>query len=55
MIGTALGMLIINIPMVLIGNLVVDKLPLTLIRRLTTAVFAVLGLYAAWYVTQLTG
>lgn len=33
-IGTTLGMLIANVPVVLIGNLAADKLPLTLIRRL---------------------
>ncbi|HFX1305678.1 TPA: TMEM165/GDT1 family protein [Pseudomonas aeruginosa] len=54
-IGTTLGMLIANVPVVLIGNLAADKLPLTLIRRLAAAAFAALGLYAAWHAAQLTG
>ncbi|HHL2153782.1 TPA: TMEM165/GDT1 family protein [Pseudomonas aeruginosa] len=54
-ISTTLGMLIANVPVVLIGNLATDKLPLTLIRRLAAAAFAALGLYAAWHAAQLTG
>lgn len=45
-IGTTLGMLIANVPVVLAGNFAADRLPLTLIRRLAALAFAALAIYA---------
>ena len=41
--GTTLGMMLANIPVVLIGNRIADKLPITAIRIATAVVFALLG------------
>ncbi|EHN68333.1 TMEM165/GDT1 family protein [Aliivibrio fischeri] len=38
-IGTTIGMLLANVPVVLIGKLSADKLPLTLIHRITAVIF----------------
>ena len=46
-LGTTLGMLIANVPVVLAGHFSADRLPLTLIRRLTALAFVALALYAA--------
>lgn len=46
-IGTTLGMLIANVPVVLAGNFAAERLPLTLIRRLAALAFAALAVYAA--------
>lgn len=47
-LGTTLGMLLANVPVVLAGNFAADRLPLALIRRLTAAAFAGLALYATF-------
>jgi len=47
-IGTTLGMLIANVPVVLAGNFAADKLPLPLIRRLAATAFFVLALVAVY-------
>ncbi|MCY1423324.1 putative manganese exporter [compost metagenome] len=54
-IGTTLGMLIANVPVVLAGNFAADRLPLNMIRRLAAAAFAVLGVAAAWHALKLGG
>lgn len=54
-IGTTLGMLIANVPVVLAGNFAADRLPLPLIRRLAAAAFAALALYAAYQAMLLSG
>jgi putative Ca2+/H+ antiporter (TMEM165/GDT1 family) len=54
-LGTTLGMLVANVPVVLAGNFAADRLPLTLIRRLAAAAFAVLALIAAWRALALSG
>lgn len=54
-IGTTLGMLIANVPVVLAGNFAADRLPLTLIRRLAATAFAALALYAAYQAMLLSG
>ncbi|MNZ82195.1 hypothetical protein D3C78_1008880 [compost metagenome] len=54
-IGTTLGMLIANVPVVLAGNFAADRLPLTLIRRLASAAFAALALYAVYQALKLSG
>ncbi|MUK36195.1 hypothetical protein GNP82_01185 [Aliivibrio fischeri] len=38
-LGTTIGMLLANVPVVLIGKLSADKLPLTLIHRITAVIF----------------
>ncbi|WXL26912.1 TMEM165/GDT1 family protein [Ectopseudomonas mendocina] len=54
-IGTTLGMLIANVPVVLAGNFAADRLPLTLIRRLAATAFALLAIYAAYQAMKLSG
>jgi Ca2+/H+ antiporter, TMEM165/GDT1 family len=41
--GTTLGMMIANVPAVLLGDRVVTKLPVAWVHRIAAAVFAVLG------------
>jgi putative Ca2+/H+ antiporter (TMEM165/GDT1 family) len=42
--GTTLGMLVADVPAVFVGNLAALKLPVTAIRRIAAAIFAVLGI-----------
>ncbi|SUP42458.1 integral membrane protein [Vibrio furnissii] len=46
-LGTTIGMLLANVPVVLIGKLSADKMPLGLIRKVTAALFAALAVGAA--------
>ena len=54
-VGTTLGMLIANVPVVLAGNFAADKLPLTLIRRLASAAFFVLAAVAVYTAMKASG
>lgn len=54
-IGTTLGMLIANVPVVLAGNFAADKLPLTLIRRLAATAFFVLAIVAVYSAMKTSG
>lgn len=54
-IGTTLGMLIANVPVVLAGNFAAEKLPLTLIRRLAAAAFIVLAVVAVYSAMKTSG
>ena len=54
-IGTTLGMLIANVPVVLAGNFAAERLPLTLIRRLAACAFAALAVYAGYQAMKLSG
>jgi putative Ca2+/H+ antiporter (TMEM165/GDT1 family) len=54
-IGTTLGMLIANVPVVLAGNFAAERLPLGLIRRLAAIAFGILALVAAYHALQLSG
>jgi putative Ca2+/H+ antiporter (TMEM165/GDT1 family) len=54
-IGTTLGMLIANVPVVLAGNFAADRMPLTLIRRIAAVCFAGLALYAVYQALSLSG
>lgn len=45
-LGTTIGMLLANVPVVLIGKLSADKLPLALIRKVTAGLFIVLAIGA---------
>ena len=42
--GTTLGMMLANVPAVLIGHRAADRLPVRAIRLVAAAVFAVLGI-----------
>jgi putative Ca2+/H+ antiporter (TMEM165/GDT1 family) len=52
-IGTTLGMLLANVPVVLAGNFAAERLPLTLIRRIAACAFLALALYAGYQALQL--
>ncbi|MCU1718830.1 TMEM165/GDT1 family protein [Pseudomonas sp. 5P_3.1_Bac2] len=54
-IGTTLGMLLANVPVVLAGNFAADRLPLTLIRRLAACAFAALAVYAGYQALKFSG
>lgn len=54
-IGTTVGMLLANVPVVLAGNFAAERLPLTLIRRLAASAFVALALYAAYQAMALSG
>lgn len=43
-LGTTLGMLLANVPVVFLGNKLTERLPLDWIRRFAAGLFAVLGL-----------
>lgn len=45
-LGTTIGMLLANVPVVLIGKLSADKLPLALIRKITAGLFILLAIGA---------
>lgn len=47
-LGTTLGMLLANVPVVMVGNLASERLPLTLIRRIAALGFAALAAYAVF-------
>jgi len=42
--GTTVGMMIANVPAVLLGDRIADKLPTTLVHRIAAAIFALLGI-----------
>lgn len=46
--GTTIGMLLANVPVVLVGQFSADKLPLSWIRKITALLFMVLAIGAAW-------
>ncbi|EGU33350.1 TMEM165/GDT1 family protein [Vibrio scophthalmi] len=48
-IGTTLGMMLANVPVVLMGKVSADKLPLALIRRISAVLFLCLAIGAAFY------
>lgn len=41
--GTTLGMIIANVPAVLLGNRIADKMPVRLVHMIAAAIFAILG------------
>ncbi|MDB1124097.1 TMEM165/GDT1 family protein [Vibrio algarum] len=45
-LGTTIGMLLANVPVVLIGKLSADKLPFALIRKITAGLFILLAIGA---------
>lgn len=54
-IGTTLGMLIANVPVVLAGNFAAERLPLTMIRRVAASAFAALAVYAVYQALKFSG
>nr|WP_217906334.1 TMEM165/GDT1 family protein [Vibrio sp. JPW-9-11-11] len=48
-LGTTIGMLLANVPVVVIGKLSAEKLPLALIRKITALVFVALAIGAALF------
>ncbi|MFV0455989.1 MAG: TMEM165/GDT1 family protein [Pseudomonas sp.] len=53
-LGTTVGMLLANVPVVLVGNLAAGRLPLTLIRRIAALGFAALAVYAMYEAISLS-
>ncbi len=51
--GTTLGMMIANVPAVLLGERITRVVPIALVHRIAAAVFAVLGVMALFNVGQL--
>ncbi|MDX1319164.1 MAG: TMEM165/GDT1 family protein, partial [Oceanospirillum sp.] len=43
--GTTVGMMLANVPVVVIGHLAVDKLPLKWIRIVASSAFVILGIW----------
>lgn len=42
--GTTLGMMLANVPAVVMGDRIADKMPVKLVHRIAAAIFAVLGI-----------
>lgn len=47
--GTTLGMLIANVPVVLLGEKLMRKVPLNLVRYIAAAVFILIGIATLWW------
>ncbi|MCF8466952.1 MAG: TMEM165/GDT1 family protein [Sneathiella sp.] len=47
-IGTTLGMLLANVPVVLAGSVVMARIPFKTVRLVAAAAFIVTGLYSLW-------
>lgn len=41
--GTTLGMMVANVPAVIMGDKIADKMPVKLVHRIAAAIFAILG------------
>lgn len=52
-LGTTIGMLLANAPVVVVGNLAAQRLPLKLIRSLAAASFLAFALYCVWQALNL--
>lgn len=42
--GTTLGMMLANVPAVIMGDKIADKMPVKLVHRIAAAIFAILGI-----------
>jgi len=42
--GTTFGMMLANVPAVILGDKIADKMPVTLVHRIAAAIFAILGI-----------
>ncbi|MCQ9616499.1 TMEM165/GDT1 family protein [Paenalcaligenes niemegkensis] len=54
-IGTTLGMMLANVPAVLVGGRLANKLPVRLVHSIAACIFAILGLLALWQALRTTG
>jgi putative Ca2+/H+ antiporter (TMEM165/GDT1 family) len=45
-LGTTLGMLLANVPVVFFGGAIATRVPVAIVRRVTAAAFALLGIFA---------
>jgi len=45
-LGTTIGMLLANVPVIIIGQLSADKIPMSLVRKVTAVVFIVMAILA---------
>ncbi|MEY4597875.1 MAG: hypothetical protein RLZZ445_672, partial [Pseudomonadota bacterium] len=43
-IGTTLGMMIANVPAVILGDRIADRMPVTIVHRVAAAIFLILGI-----------
>jgi putative Ca2+/H+ antiporter (TMEM165/GDT1 family) len=43
-LGTTLGMMIANVPAVILGDRIADRMPVTIVHRVAAAIFLVLGI-----------
>jgi putative Ca2+/H+ antiporter (TMEM165/GDT1 family) len=53
-LGTTVGMLLANVPVVLLGNFAAERLPLTLIRRVAASAFVLLAFAAGYQALSLS-
>ena len=44
--GTTLGMMLANVPVVFFGDAIAKRVPVVTVRRVTAAAFALLGIFA---------
>jgi putative Ca2+/H+ antiporter (TMEM165/GDT1 family) len=51
-IGTTLGMMLANVPAVFLGNAIVERVPLQVVRRVAALLFFVVG---AWVIAETAG
>ena len=47
-VGSTLGMMLANVPVVFFGGMMADKLPVIWIRRGAASLFTALGVVAVW-------
>lgn len=43
-IGTTLGMMVANVPAVILGDKIADKMPVTIVHRIAAGIFLILGI-----------
>ena len=48
-LGTTLGMLLANVPVILAGHLMMDRLPVKAIHGITAVLFILMGGWTLWY------
>lgn len=48
-LGTTLGMLLANVPVILAGHLMIDRLPVKAIHGITAVLFILMGVWTLWY------
>lgn len=53
--GTTLGMMIANVPAVVLGDRIADKMPVRLVHIIAACIFAVIGILTLWGVGERFG